>query len=195
MGADVTDIEVTCVTDTFTIGGSVSGLAGSGLVLQKNGGDNLPIAADGPFTFATPLDDGSTYDVTVLAQPNNLSQTCSVTNGSGTLAGGNVTDIEVTCVTDTFTIGGSVSGLAGVGLVLQNNGGDDLPISVDGDFTFTTPLEDGADYSVTVSNHPGDPIQVCAVFDGDGTLNGNDVTNVSVNCVNEFISSDGFEGL
>src|SRR5579864_6700952 len=28
----------------------------------------------------------------------------------------------------TFTIGGSVIGLAGTGLVLQDNGGDDLPI-------------------------------------------------------------------
>ncbi len=32
---------------TFTIGGSVVGLSGTGLILQDNGGDNLAIAASG----------------------------------------------------------------------------------------------------------------------------------------------------
>ena len=53
----------------YSIGGTVSGLAGSGLVLQNNGGDDLAISADGSFTFATPLVDGSSYEVTVLTQP------------------------------------------------------------------------------------------------------------------------------
>lgn len=48
---------------------STSGLAGSGLVLQNNGGDNLGPAVNGPFTFATPLLDGSAYAVSVLVQP------------------------------------------------------------------------------------------------------------------------------
>ena len=39
--------------DSFTVGGSVSGLVGSGLVLQNNGGGDLPVAADGTFQFAT----------------------------------------------------------------------------------------------------------------------------------------------
>ena len=38
--------------DSFAIGGTVSGLVGSGLVLQNNGGGDLPVAADGSFTFA-----------------------------------------------------------------------------------------------------------------------------------------------
>ena len=81
----------------FSIGGNVSGLTGSGLVLQNNAGDNLPIFGNGSFTFATELVDGSDYAVTVLIQPSNPSQTCSVTNGSGTLAGADVTNIVVTC--------------------------------------------------------------------------------------------------
>jgi hypothetical protein len=35
----------------FTIGGTVTGLSGSGLVLQDNGADNLTITASGPFVF------------------------------------------------------------------------------------------------------------------------------------------------
>ena len=116
----------------YTVGGSVSGLSGSGLVLQNNGGDDEAIGSDGVFTFDTPLADGSDYEVTVKTQPASPEQICSVTNGSGTLSGANVTNVSITCSTETYTIGGSVSGLTGTGLVLQNNGGDDLPIAADG---------------------------------------------------------------
>jgi len=85
---------------TYTIGGTVSGLAGSGLVLQQNGGDNLPISADGSFTFPTPVEDGATYSVTVFAQPGNPAQTCTVANGSGTVSGANVDTVAVTCTND-----------------------------------------------------------------------------------------------
>jgi hypothetical protein len=81
----------------YTIGGSVSGLAGSGLVLRQNGGDDLPVDADGSFTFATPVYDGTHYAVTIAAQPRNPAQTCTVANGNGTLAGANVANVAVTC--------------------------------------------------------------------------------------------------
>lgn len=83
---------------SFTIGGTVSGLVGSGLVLQNNGGDDLAIAANGAFTFATALPDGSSYAVSVLSQPGDPGQSCTVGNGSGSLAGANVTDVSVNCV-------------------------------------------------------------------------------------------------
>src|SRR5471030_3155950 len=35
----------------FTIWGSISGLSGTGLVLQNNGGNNLSMSANGSFTF------------------------------------------------------------------------------------------------------------------------------------------------
>ncbi|NIP16743.1 MAG: hypothetical protein GWM87_00200 [Xanthomonadales bacterium] len=126
--------------DSHSIGGTLSGLAGSGLVLQNNGGDDLAVTGNGGFTFATALDDGSAYAVTVKTQPSDPNQTCTVSNGSGTLAGANVTNVMVSCVTETYTVGGTVSGLAGTGLVLQNNGGDDLAIPTNGGFTFATRL-------------------------------------------------------
>jgi len=85
---------------TYSIGGSVSGLVGSGLVLQLNAANDLAIAADGSFTFTAPLADGSVYTVSVLTQPTGPAQTCSIVNGSGTLAGADVTDVQVSCVTD-----------------------------------------------------------------------------------------------
>jgi 6-phosphogluconolactonase (cycloisomerase 2 family) len=101
--ANVSAIIVTCTTNTFSVGGTVTGLSGS-VTLANNGGDNLARSADGAFTFATPVNTGSAYNVTVATQP--ADQTCAVANGSGTIAA-NVTAITVTCTTYrvTATIG------------------------------------------------------------------------------------------
>jgi hypothetical protein len=176
--ANVTSVQVACAAvQTFTIGGTVSGVSASGLVLQNNGGDNLSIGAPGSFTFHTPVNSGSTYNVTILTQPTG--QTCTVTNGTGT-ATQDVTTVSVTCVVaSTFTISGTVSGLTAAGLVLEDNGGDDLPIGANGGFTFHTPLNSGATYNVTVSSQPTG--ETCTVANGSGTATAN-VTNVSVTC-------------
>src|SRR6267378_7081732 len=118
--SNVTTVQVACSTGTGNIiAGQVTGLLGSGLVLQNNGVDNLPVIANGGFNFATTIANGAMYKVTVQSQPTNPSQTCTVANGSGT-ASGNVGTIVVTCSSGTLILGGSVSGLAGTGLVLGN---------------------------------------------------------------------------
>ena len=86
---------------TYTIGGSVSRLVGSGLVLQDNGGNNLTVTASGSFSFTTALATGATYGVTVLTQPGNPTQVCTVTNGSGTVANAAITNVAVNCLTTT----------------------------------------------------------------------------------------------
>ncbi|MDB4966036.1 MAG: hypothetical protein JWN44_1725, partial [Myxococcales bacterium] len=81
-----------------TVGGSITGLAGSGLVLQNRGGDNLTVGASGAFTFATPLADNASYDVSILTQPTSPPQICAVANGKGTIAGGaSVSTVAVRC--------------------------------------------------------------------------------------------------
>src|SRR2546430_948290 len=47
------------------IGGTVSGLVGSGLVLRDNNRDDLAVAHDGSFAFATKLARRQGYAVTV----------------------------------------------------------------------------------------------------------------------------------
>src|SRR5450432_1424752 len=78
-------------------GGTVKGLAGDGLVLQNNGANGATIgrAANGTYPDLTGerLADGAAYSVTVKTQPANPSQTCAVTNGMGTIAGANITNI------------------------------------------------------------------------------------------------------
>ena len=92
-----------------------------------------------------------------------------------------------------FTIGGSVSGLTGTGLVLQNNGGNDLNIPADGAFTFSTALDDLSNYTVTVLSQPVSPNQVCRIENGSGVLAGADISNVVVSCRDDFIFKDSFE--
>ncbi|HEX4456321.1 MAG TPA: hypothetical protein VIA18_00045, partial [Polyangia bacterium] len=58
-------------------------------------------------------------------------------------------------------IGGSVSGLSGHGLVLQNSGGDALTITDNGGFTFATSIATGTAYAVTVAQQPSAPTQQC----------------------------------
>src|SRR6185312_6768358 len=165
-----TDGGTDAVTMLFQIGGTVSGLTGTGLVLQNNAGDSLNVSADGAFAFATPLPTGAPYVVTVQTRPALPRQTCTVANGSGTIAGASVTNVAITCTTDKFTIGGTVAGLAGSGLVLRNNGGDNLAVSASGAFTFATSLPSGGTYAVTVQTQPSGPVQSCTVSGGNGTV-------------------------
>jgi hypothetical protein len=168
---------------TFTVGGTVAGLSGAGLVLQNNGGNNLSVGSGGNFTFTSGVASGGTYNVTVLTQPAH--QTCTVSNGSGTVASANVTNVAVTCTTSTFTIGGEVSGFSGAGLVLQNNGGNNLTITANGTFTFSTPVASGTLYTVTVLTQPAN--QTCEISNPSGTVTAK-VVNVLVTCTS-FLAS------
>jgi hypothetical protein len=91
----VTSINVTCSVNTFTVGGAITGLQpGQTIDLQNNGADTKTLSADGNFTFL-PLADNSLYAVTIAAQPAN--QFCQVQNGTGALAGADVTSVQVIC--------------------------------------------------------------------------------------------------
>ncbi len=81
---------------TYSVGGTVSGLnTGNTVVLQDNGADNLSVTTNGTFTFKTPINYTTGYDVSVLTQPTG--QTCTVANGVGAFPGTSVTNVTVTC--------------------------------------------------------------------------------------------------
>jgi len=162
---------------TFTVGGTLSGLNGS-VTLANNGGDSRALSANGAFTFPTAAQTGAAYNVTVTAQPAN--QTCAVTSGTGTVAAANVSAIAVACVTNTFTVGGAVTGLNGGGLVLRNNAGNDLTRDADGAFTFTTAVAAGSPYAVTIATQPAN--QTCSLANESGVIAAANVSNVSVTC-------------
>jgi hypothetical protein len=180
--ASVTNVSVTCSTGSFSVGGTVSGLVGSGLVLRNNGGDDLPIASNGSFTFGTELASGSAFEVTVATQPSRPSQTCTVADASGTIGGNDVRTVKVSCATNSYTIRGTVTGLVGGGLVLQNNKGDDVGVQSDGGFAFPTKIPSGGAFEVTVLTQPASPAQACSVQNGSGTVVDRDVDNIVITC-------------
>ena len=190
ISANVTNVTITCSatgTTSYTIAGSVSGLAsGASVVLQDNGGDNKTVNANGIFSFATPIASGGAYAVTVGTQPTG--QNCTVTNGSGT-ASANVSNVSVTCSATNFTVGGTITGLTGTGLVLQDNGSDNLTVTAAPNgaptpFTFNTSLATGTAYAVTVSTQPSGPAQICSVTSaGTGNITSGNVTSVAITCL------------
>ncbi len=167
-----------------TIGGTVTGLSGAGLVLQNNGGDDLPINADGAFTFATSVAQGNAYNVTVQTQPSSPQQTCVVSNGGGTAGDANVTSVAIACATDTFNVSANVVGLTGAGLTIAN-GSDRIATNTDGTFAFDTPVASGARYNVVIDAAPAEPVQRCTVANGNGTVTNADVT-ITISCAATF---------
>lgn len=85
---------------TFYIGGTVLGASGT-LVLQNSNGTLLIVAKDGSFTFDTPMVPSALYKVTVVVPPD--LQTCRVANGAGTVKVASISDVTVTCTSNTFT--------------------------------------------------------------------------------------------
>lgn len=170
-------LNITTTTNEYTVGGTISGLTGT-LSLLNNGSDALTTSTDGHFTFTAPITDGGSYAVTVQSDP--IDQTCTVNNASGTINGANVTNVNVTCSTNAYTVGGTVSGLSGT-VVLQNNGTNATSMSSNGSFTFSTSIAQGSTYAVTVQTQPS--TQTCTVSNDTGTMGGANVSNVGVTCL------------
>ncbi len=85
---------------TYTVGGTVTGLNVAGLELA-NGPMTVTVPSGATtFTFTEALPSGTRYAVTVLSQPSG--EACHVMNGSGSINGGAVTGINVSCGIPTF---------------------------------------------------------------------------------------------
>jgi uncharacterized repeat protein (TIGR03803 family) len=99
----VTNIAVTCSLSTYTVGGTITGLTTSGLVLLNNGGDATTINANAAqFAMNTGVASGGTYAITVQTQPMNL--VCSVSDGTGSVGAAEVGSVTIACVTNTTVL-------------------------------------------------------------------------------------------
>jgi hypothetical protein len=188
----------------YSVGGSLTGLTGGKVVLQDNGADTLQVSADGTFTFPTELTTGESYSVSVLTQPTSPPQTCTVSQGTGTVSSAAVTNVSVSCVSKTTTeddtVGGVASGVQGSGLVLalQTNGQQipQLPVNANGPFSFQGNVTSGSTYDVSVVSYPSN--QVCSITNGNGTASATDISNVLVSCqtsTSSYSISSTVEGL
>jgi 6-phosphogluconolactonase len=83
--------------------GTLSGLVGSRLQLQNNGAGGVQLdgtASNGTSVAFASAPFNTAYNLTVQTQPTNPSQTCLVANGTGTAGTTDITDIVVTCTTN-----------------------------------------------------------------------------------------------
>jgi 6-phosphogluconolactonase len=182
---------------TYTVGGTVTGLAGSGLVLNSDFGGDLAVSASGSFTFSTPLPDGSAFNVGVKIQPTSPGQYCQVANSTGTIAAANVMNVTVTCGTG-YTVGGTVSGLVGSGLTLatctpvRQHFGTVFPpycprplqVGANGAFTLDSAYPAGylgPDY-VSITQQPSSPTQNCVISTATISIQNANDTSITVSC-------------
>ena len=172
----------------YTVGGTLTFVAGTGLVLRNappdteaDAGETIAIASGmTSFAFPTRLPTGASYDVSVDEQPSMPNQTCVVNGGAGQVNGAPVTSIAVVCTTDTYTLGGTVTGLgSATGLVLLGPNHDSLSILGDGPFSFPSAVTDGSGYDVTVDEQPFG--LTCQITNGAGTIQGMDA-QIEVTC-------------
>jgi hypothetical protein len=189
--ANITDIAINCTTNKYTLGVKLTGLVatGTGVTFKNNAADDLAFAADGTKTFAMAVTSGTNFDITVATSPTTPWQTCTVpAAGKAKMLGANTT-IDVTCVANTYKVGGTLSGLQGNGLVLQNNAGDDLPLNgaaANGAFSFLTKVASGMPYAVSVKTQPNTVLgETCVATLASGTVAGVDVTTVKVECASD----------
>jgi 6-phosphogluconolactonase len=88
-------VAFTC-TNQYVISATVTGLTGTGLVLQDNGGDSLTFNSNGTSPFAIKIASGGAYAVTVQTQPAGTpAQYCLPIRPSGTATA--ATTVTVSC--------------------------------------------------------------------------------------------------
>ena len=167
-------------TNRFSLSATISGLNTSGLVLSVNGTSVAVNSGATSQVLAGSLASGTTYSVTVAAQP--AGETCTATSNSGTMPASNVTNVAISCTPNTYTVGGSITGLDAGELVLLDNGGDATTVSANAtSFTMHTGVVYGGNYAVTVQTNPTG--LVCTVNNGSGTMGQADITNISIGCL------------
>jgi len=177
--ANVTNVAVACAAVAHSLGGTISGLPSSGLVLSNGTDIASPTAGALSFTFATPIAEGGAYAVAVQTQPSGA--TCSVGSGSGTMGTADTASVQVTCSANAYHLSGTISGLTAAGLILANGTDTVSPAANAGSFAFTNTVAFGGTFSVTVQQQPaGQTCSVAGAF--PATMGPGDVTSLSVDC-------------
>ena len=194
--AEVDETEVEEVL-SYAIGGEVTGLLGSGLVLLLNDEFELSVSDEGSFLFeGISLEAGSPYEVVVLVQPRQPAQLCELEGAAGTVGDTDVS-IALACRPRQYRVGGTLTGLQGEGLTLSLNDTWTLEPTEDGDITFHEAfLDDGVGYEVMLSEQPMNPSQTCSLAGESGLMDGADITDVRVVCqTNRYLVGGTVEGL
>jgi len=169
------------VKDYF-VRGTVSGLSGSGPILvKKNSDTDHSLLVNGSYSFPVKVASGAAYSVSVTTQPTYPWQTCSLSNATGTVTNADITNVNLSCVINTYTLGSGASGVTGLGTgesVTINYGSGPVVIT-DPSNSYTSPaLNSGSSYNLSLTSSP--PGKTCTISAPgpllSGTVLGNNLT-------------------
>jgi 6-phosphogluconolactonase (cycloisomerase 2 family) len=164
----------------YSVGGKVTGLSGSGLVLADSDGTTLAVSGNGTFVFPTGIKNGLTYTVSVNTQPTNPTQTCTVFNDTGTIAKAAITHVIVNCVQ------------AAQYAWIANQGSNNLSgFAIDSSSGFLTALS-GSPFpsnGTTPTSIAVDPNGLYAYVANNGS---NNVSVYSIDATTGVLTADGF---
>lgn len=89
--------------------------------------------------------------------------------------------------TDTgFSIGGDVTGLNGDSFIIQNNNADDTTIYKNGAYVLFAKYSDQSEFNLSIVKQPIDPNQSCQLSYESGNIDGEDIVDVDIDCINVY---------
>jgi hypothetical protein len=158
----------------------ISGLTKPGLVLTSGSQEVTVTQGSAAVTFPNLIEEDSTIDVKIKTQPT--AAVCEVNKKTIGLKANYYTarQVEIRCITNSYKLGGTITGLTGEGLVLNNGDQQFNPAAGATSFEFANEVADGANYGVTVLHQPAG--QVCTVTNNAGTMPSGPVNNIAVTC-------------
>eukprot|EP00808_Paulinella_micropora_P010504 g39607.t1 len=154
---------------SYNVGGVVSNVVGSGLLLENNG-EKLAVGSCPnnccAFEFPNKVEDGVGFAISIAQQPQG-SACHPVTGTAGMISGRNHITASFKCIVS-YSVGGSISGLKNEGLVLTLVATTSQSQAIDPkDTTFTfTNVQQGSNWEVSIASQPDG--QRCVISNNKG---------------------------
>ena len=174
-------VNIVCGLGSYPVGGTISGLVANTNVTLSNGVDTI-YAGAGPYAFPTLVTYTRPYAVSIIMSP--AFQSCafaSAGTSAGAMPAGGVSNVDITCTAQAFTLGGGVTGLIGNTPITLVNGNDSITAS-NGIFTFPTAVPYGSDYAIDVTSPFGQTCVFTPAGSGNGTMPAANLRNLSLVC-------------
>jgi hypothetical protein len=168
----------------------LGGVTKAGLTVSNKGGTPLAVAPGAAFSFPDLIPIDSDYDIKVVTQPpNTIPGSCVVNNGKGNTGPYSPQNISIVCVVTTYTLGGTVSGLTGGDLEV-NNGAQSIKILKNATtFNMSTPttafpkmgeVPEDKPYGLTILKQPASG--TCVIANPNGIMPAGPVNNIVITC-------------
>lgn len=170
------------------LGMKLFGVTKPGLQISNKGGAAVAVAPGSTYVFPELVPVDSDYDITIVARPPN-TDSCAVVAGKGNTGAFSPGNIVIECIVTTYPLGGTVSGLTGGDLVVNNGSHSTKILKGATTFTMTTPtptsakfgeVAEGTPYGLTILQQPASG--TCTIANPAGTMPAAAVNNIVISC-------------